>query len=453
MTFTKIRDTHRPMRLLHFLFALLALVCATPSTLGAASGSAVQSRVKGNVRIANDFPGADLGAKINAADKALGGAGGEVWVKNGGTITTQVIINSGHKLRFSAGVYKIETELLSEGAILLKSRTEVTGSGWDTIIVEPSKTGWIVFQSYEDARSQPVHSGADTDIRITNLQIRGANPAVEGGVRQTLALGNCRRCHIEGVWLNQTGVIGVQAGGNASKGNFADTVTIRKNLFTSVASQAAAVVNGRNVIIDENTFRDSGRVGANMGMTAIDLEPNDSSDIIQNIKITNNVIDSRRSGFLHGNGILVQNGARTLRFGPVLVQSNTVTGGNLTNAETGNIASGIYITGSTQDVEVANNIVRRVGHSGIRLENSTRNYVHGNTLVSTGSGGILSFEIINTTDSRIFDNVVTIDPGSLAATKVIQEMGTSQGNTYRGNTDGNTALSPITLGKSKILPR
>lgn len=400
----------------------------------------------GAVREADDFPGGDLGEKINAADRSLGAAPGEIRVRGGGVISTQVVISPGHTLRFYAGTYRLETKLYDEGAILLKSRTTVVGSGWDTIIVEPPRTGWIVLQSYGDIRSQPIHSGMETDIAISDLQIKGANPAVEGGVRQTVNLGNCHRCRVENVWFNATTVIGVQAGGSPLAGNFADDVTIRKNLFTRVASQAAAVVNGRNVLIDANTFKDSGRLGANMGMSAIDIEPNDHRDIAQNITITNNLIDSRGSGFQHGNGILVQNSAQTANFGPVLVERNTVIGGNLVPNETGNISTGIYVAGHTQNVRVLNNTVRRVSHSGIRFELTTRNYVANNTVVSTGSGGIPSFEVNNTTDSEFVNNVVSVDPNSQAASAVIQETGTtSERNVYRGNTDGKGPLAPILL--------
>ena len=391
-------------------------------------------------RVANSFPGADLGAKINAADKDLGATVGEILVQNGGIISTQVTINPGHTLRFGPGTYRLATELLWEGAVLLKSRTAVVGSGWDTIIVEPPRTGWTVFQSFEDIRTQPAHSGTDSDISVTNLQIKGANPATEGGVRQTISLGNCHRCIVENVWFNGTGVIGVQAGGNSLAGNHADDVKIRKNQFTRVASQAAAVVNGSNVVIDGNNFKDSGRCCA-QGMTAIDLEPNDSRDIIRNIEITNNQIDSRGSALLHGNGILVQNGARTRDFGPVLVKGNTVVGGEMVPNTSGNIATGIYVV-NVQDVTVVNNTVRRVAHCGIRLENSTRIYVANNTLISTGTGGILSFEIMNTTDSKIFDNVVAVDPNSPLGTSVIHETGSSRNNQYKGNNNGRTALAP-----------
>jgi len=177
-------------------------------------------------------------------------------------------------------------------------------------------------------------------------------------------------------------------------------------------------------------------------MTAIDLEPNDPADIIRNIEITNNTIDSTNSGFLHGNGILVQNNVRTSGFGPVLIKDNKVIGGALIPNSAGSIATGIYVAAFTADVKVLNNIVARVAHAGIRLENSTRNYVVGNKLISSGTGGMNAFEVINTTDSQIFDNVVLVDPTSPMGTEVIQEAGTSARNSYRGNSNSKGSLAP-----------
>jgi parallel beta-helix repeat protein len=202
-----------------------------------------------------------------------------------------------------------------------------------------------------------------------------------------------------------------------------------------------AVVNGRNVVIDGNAFKDSGR-DPSQGVTAIDVEPNVAKDIAQYIEITNNIIDSTGSTFLHGNGIVVQNGALTRPFGPILVKNNQIVGGELAPTVNGNIAVGIYITSGTENVTVVNNTVRRVAHSGIRLEGTTRNNVAENTLISTGTGGIMAFEVIDTTDSQIVNNVVSVDPKSPAGTSIIQESGKSRNNTYRGNSNGRTPLDP-----------
>ena len=431
---------------MRILFVTLTAVLLWSGSATAAVKEEIGSQVRTqSTRVANNFPGGDLGAKIIAADRDLGASVGEILVKGGGTISSQVILNPGHTLRFSAGTYILKTELLWEGAFLLKSRTKVIGSGWDTVIVEPAKTGWIVFQSFNSLRAEPKYGGSDSDIYVSNLQIKGANPGVDGGIRQTISLGNCHHCSVENVWLNGTGVIGVQAGGSPFGGTYADDVTIRKNLFTRVASQAVAVVNGRDIKIEGNTFRDSGRPGA-QGMTAIDLEPNDPSDIIQNIQILNNTIDSTNSNFIHGNGIVIQNGVRTKGFGPVVVQDNTIIGGAMIPNTAGYVATGIYVVSFTQNVSVINNVIRRVAHSGIRLESSTRNYVSGNKLISTGTGGILAFEVTDTTDSQIVNNVVTVDPKSPLGNEVIREAGASARNSYKGNSSSEGLLAPSTAG-------
>lgn len=56
---------------------------------------------------AADFTGADLGAKINAADSALGSSPGMIYVKDGNaTITTQIVLqNPDRTLRFGTGTY------------------------------------------------------------------------------------------------------------------------------------------------------------------------------------------------------------------------------------------------------------------------------------------------------------------------------------------------------------
>src|SRR5213596_646434 len=91
-----------------------------------------------SVVYANNYPGQDIGAKINAADKALGQKAGDIAVKGGGTISTQVVISSDHVLRLMPGTYAATTSTIP---ILLKPRSSVIGSGWDSIIVESTAPG------------------------------------------------------------------------------------------------------------------------------------------------------------------------------------------------------------------------------------------------------------------------------------------------------------------------
>ncbi len=102
---------------------------------------AVAQRVgqqKGRTVNANDYPGSDLGAKINAADKALGNSVGEIMVKGGGIIGTQIVISSDHTLRLSADTYVSKTSVIP---ILLKDRSSLAGSGLKSVITESTEAG------------------------------------------------------------------------------------------------------------------------------------------------------------------------------------------------------------------------------------------------------------------------------------------------------------------------
>jgi hypothetical protein len=97
------------------------------------------------------MPGADVGAKINACDAALGAdrPGGEIHVNGGGTISTIVNLSPGRTLWFHDGTYTlhqaytgnpaqdIQTEL---GMIRYRDGATIKGDGWGTIIVEPPIT-------------------------------------------------------------------------------------------------------------------------------------------------------------------------------------------------------------------------------------------------------------------------------------------------------------------------
>src|SRR5947209_20562994 len=128
------------LRTKFFLFSVLSLflltdfACAQTRQRQAGAGRMVE---------ANSFPGSDLGAKINAADRSLGSAAGEIVVRGGGRISTQVVVSGGHTLRLMVGTY---APSMAEIPILLKSGSTITGAGWDqTIILEtPAKNQFTI---------------------------------------------------------------------------------------------------------------------------------------------------------------------------------------------------------------------------------------------------------------------------------------------------------------------
>lgn len=369
--------------------------------LGSCAVNAAAQRQTGRVVDANNYPGADLGAKINAADKALGTQTGEIVVRNGGTISTQVIISSNHRLRLYPGTYVTKT---NNTPILMKPRSSLIGSGWEqSIIVESTvPKQWTVISAYNNSI---LNGSADSDLVIRDVQIKGANP-VFNSAYQAISLGNCSNCTVDKVWVNGTHAIGIQLGGSSSKGYFADNSRVTNCLFTKVASQNLALVNGRNIVFEGNRFLATGQRGG-PGSTNIDLEPNMPTDRIQNVTIRNNFIDVRESEVpTSGNGILAQATTGTTLVGPILIEQNTIIGGSNQGTITNILSNGIYVFGTTmRDVTIRNNTITRTGQSGIRIE-GTRIVVENNELTDVGGGGIPGFVVI-ASNSRIVNNTFT----------------------------------------------
>lgn len=393
----------------------------------AAFGATAQiyAQTKSRIVQAKQFPGADLGAKINAADKALGSAAGEIQVSGGGRISTQIVVSANHTLRIGAGTYAPVTSSIP---ILLKPGARLLGASWDAIILESiAPNQFTVISAYNSAQR---NGAADNDIVIKDIQIKGAN-AVFNSAPQAISLGNCSRCTVDHVWINGTRSIGIQLGGAAFDGHFAENSKVINCLFTRVASQNLALVNGRNISLEGNRFVSPGQAGG-PGSTTIDLEPNDANDHIENVRIVNNVIDATDSELpTAGNGIVIQSGAQTPYVGPILIEGNTIIGGRVTGNVSNHISNGIYCFGATmKNVTIRNNRVTRTGQSGLRIEGSNF-VVTNNQFYDVGGGGTPGFDIA-LVNSEVTDN--SFASGGLGpADGRVEIRGPNRNNVFRNN--------------------
>ncbi len=380
---------------------------------------------KSKVVSANDFPGQDIGAKINAADRALGTGAGEIVAKGGGTIATQVIISSDHVLRLMPGTYAART---SGVPILLKPRSSLVGSGWDSIILESTAPGQFTVVS---AYNNSIENGtADSGLTIRDVQIKGANAGFNSAP-QAVSLGNCTACLVDKVWINGTRSIGIQLGGSSRKGFFADNSRVTNCFFTRVASQNLALVNGKNIVFEGNRFVTSGQRGG-PGNTNIDLETNEPTDHLENVIIRNNYIDVRNSEMITtGNGIVVQSTTGTSFLGPILVEKNTIIGGETQGVVTNVLSNGIYVYGDRmRDVTIRDNTIRRTGQSGIRIE-GTHIVVMNNQLADVGGGGTPGF-VVAGTDNQITGNTLVYS-GNGPADGTMQVLPGSARNVIQNN--------------------
>jgi len=372
---------------------------------------------------AKDFSGADLGARINAADVALGSRAGEIVVDGGGSIATRVVISSRHTLKFLPGTYATSVS----PAILLKNATKLVGAGWHTIIKESSVPGqFTVLAPYEPGTTGGAFGRAD-NVEIRDLQIQGSTRTDFNSAPAAILLGNCSHCSVDHVWLNKVHSIGLVVGGNSSTQQpyFADSVVISNCLLTHVASQGLAIINGKNVALRGNIIRDMGQSNG-PGATAIDAEPNSPTDILENISIVDNVLDLRNNAN-PGNGIVFQSGGTTMT-GPALISNNLILGGQIDGTVTNRMSNALFVIG-VRDVLVTSNTVRRTGQCGVFLAASLRIQVSNNVLEDVGGGGVEAFRVTDTVDSRVFHNVVTVS-GSGSTSRTILESGTSDRNTY-----------------------
>lgn len=385
-----------------------------------------QSRSRTRSVVANQYPGADLGAKINAADRALGAGPGEIIVRDGGTIATQIVLSPDHVLRLAPGTYTARTAAIP---ILMKERSSIIGSGWDAIIVESTAVGqFTVISAHNHAQR---NGNADEGLLIRDVQIKGANPGFHSAP-QAISLGNCSNCTVDRVWVNGTRAIGIQLGGSAQFGKFAQNSKVINCQFTRVASQNLALVNGRDILFEGNKFLASGQTGG-PGSTNIDLETNEGGDHLENVVIRRNLIDVRTSEISPtGNGIVIQATSGTPHVGNILVEENTIIGGSNTGVITNVLSNGIYVFGpSMRGVTIRNNTITRTGQAGINLE-GTQLTVIDNKLIDVGGGGTPGFFIQSVTNSRIVGNTLTYTGVGPADGRMLVS-GNSRGNVYENN--------------------
>lgn len=369
---------------------------------------------------ASQFNGSDLGAKINAAFATLSQGEGEVVVSGGGTLATQVVVPKDKTLRFTAGTYT-----LVKDPILMKENTQIIGSGWDTILVEPTTANyWTVIAGYYGYTR---NGDADTNLVVRNLQIKGANPGFNS-TPQTISFGNVKRGVVDTVWLNGTRTIGIQAGGAAFYGNVAEDIWFTNNKFTNVASQDVAGVNVRRMTVAGNVFDSPGQAGG-PGNTVIDLEPNTEEDKIEEIAILNNTLYGKNAVQCpHGNFILYQpTHLAPHTGGPAIIAGNSMESDDLGNS-CFRTSNGIMVAAGAHDVQIFNNSLRGCGQSCLWLRGS-RLWVYNNTLTNGGTGG-LSLVNIGTTDSFLFNNTLAA-PYAGANTGINEETGS--GNKYYNN--------------------
>lgn len=413
-----------------------------------------------------DFPGDDVGARVNAAITSLSGRPGSIVVEPG-TIATQIRLTPTHNLYFRPGEFPIVNPSPTSkdpqgtrywfGAILQGHNTRIWGAGESlTKFIEPAKYGYIVIQASEDAifdRGNVLNSLPTLDIGGGYFSVVGANTQPEGGVHSTIQVGNAHGFEYQHISLIDTSCLGITCGGTAINDHHAEDGLIAFIHAEGLASQTVNMVNGRRTKFEDITCLRPGKFLDRMNLTSIDLEPNTHLDVIQDIELRRVFINATDSPLVNGkpvstgNGIAIQNTTKTLDYGPVILEDFKIIGGPLIQDFAGRLSVAVYVGGPTKGVTVRKGYAQRVGQSIYRFEDGTESTGEDLVGVSGGTGGTEAFDVANTTHSQFSRIKISVDPNSLTASNRIKEQGSSDFNEFK-----DCSPTPLLVGKhSKIV--
>ncbi|HLN97802.1 MAG TPA: right-handed parallel beta-helix repeat-containing protein [Pyrinomonadaceae bacterium] len=361
---------------------------------------------------AHEYPGDDIGTKINNAAKALHGESGQIILTSGGLFKATATIPSGCILLLKGGLYRSVTP----GAlVLLSDNAALVGDNWDAVLEE--STGESISPGISPVTGRPVHTivqdlaGANLNgtasrgIRIEHVHFRGARKDFNSAF-QTASLGNCNGGRAVRNFFELTRTIALQVGGGSQLGNYARDCVMDENRFVGVASQNIAVTNGVNISVRRNTCERAGQPGG-PGSTCIDIEPN-VGDRVEDVVVEGNVIDSRQtpqdaSGGKVLNAIAINNGNGAKPWRNIRIIENEILGWEWKPGHVmgGGISYAAILVRSSVGAYVERNKVTRCAR-GILIDTDSRdNHIEENQLFSCGSGSTAAIEIQDTSRGNV----------------------------------------------------
>lgn len=288
-------------------------------------------------------------------------------------------------------------------AVQALTAEQLAGNG--TTILEPTYANKLtpaveVFQALGDVRFS--HTGKASNITIQGFRIKGRQTVYDGGVRSTILLGNCQRCAVMDVYLEDTASIGVTAGGSAlewkhadgtvNKDNFARDIVFTRNIFSGVAAANTATINTEDAYVFNNYVRRPGHHNPKFGggVCGHDHETNTAADHTRNIYVYNNLYDyeaAHQDGA--GNGICLQDPYTGVNRGRVVAANNVIIGGR-NDVVHRYMSNGMFLNG-LKDCQILNNYIFRTGQNAIQAYAISNCLIQDNIFDSTGGGGNPSF--------------------------------------------------------------
>jgi parallel beta-helix repeat protein len=378
----------------------------------------------------SNFPGADLGQQINAADAFLGAGHGTIEVPDGNyTTAAPISLSANRELILGRGLYA--STVANSPTWLFSDNTIIRGKGWETVIEESTDTS-TTYALYVMSPASNIISGSAngaTNVLLEDFCVRGANPSFVGAsATPTVSIGNSKNVMVNRVAFDSVKSLALVIGSASDAGFFAENVWVTNCKFVNVGSQNCSCVNGKKIFIHNNLFLAAGVPLDVTNATYIDFEPNEITDLIEAFEICGNIFDTRGC-LVSGNGIVIQDAAGRAGIGKGLIANNVFIGDD----GGGNFSSAVFLVGMT-DITVTGNQIRRTASCGIVLDTCHGCHVGNNLISECGGGGNPSMALIDSTRNHIVGNTFAMADASVGGQDArLTETGTSDYNTIECN--------------------
>ncbi|MDQ3180925.1 MAG: hypothetical protein M3Q33_10440 [Acidobacteriota bacterium] len=416
------------------------------------------------VQATANYPGNDIGAKINQADAKCGNRYCIIVVTGNDPFKTAAYTSENRQIKFLNGTHKSQLKTGYGRVLYPKNNTLIYADSWNSIIeeadddltnpAEPPRHSLIL---PFNATIVPYNQGESTanilkssNIHVIGLHFRGSkvNPAKDIGL-STVGIGNDDNSSVQDSFFERTSGYGVSVGATPGEkvvgatlpdgrtvGFHARNCAVLRNRFENLLTQNIGIITVNGLILADNQFINPGKLQPNGSfspfLTVIDVEPNGSDrEIIASVKIIRNLIDARASGGSQYFGAI----AFQITNPKIFNEKNEISDNVILGVETGKgqLSFGILVNSyGTNDLLIQRNSIKNTGQSGMSLSGSNIRVID-NKMENVGGGGNPGMYAVSLKNSQMIRNKISLTPGGIPGSKEIFEQGVNKNNLWEEN--------------------
>lgn len=320
-----------------------------------------------SVRIAESYPGGDLGEQINAADASLGSSPGEIRVSAPGEVLIPIKLSRGHVLAFGPGEWRFHaTPAITVddacgvlGAGVFRTRLVLAGSasgdlvrshGFEALTGTPDST---ILSATSSAPQVKAFEGGVKYVSVRDLTLSG-HPDQDPGTSTGLRL--------YGFWWTLSDVVVEHFSGDGIVSEWIASGTVDKHgsdLPESWVTRVKLNANGGNgwTVRGPHDTAVNGLVAANNRGWGVDVQHKEGVYSGGGLMLDN--------AHLYGNGLgglRTERGANIVAFG---LESEANAGPGLLLRSNDNVVTGLFYANKTHGVQIGDSL----NYSGANLLN------------------------------------------------------------------------------------